>query len=138
MLPASSDPSSGSAPASSSACHGRSSSTCSTPSVARTATVIPSSSPAMRRRYPGPRSGTHALSTTVRLVRVRTRPEVRRLLVRSLPARDGPALGGDGAVGVAGERVPTGCRVPVEHAAADPADDEAELTVLLGRLQAVG
>src|SRR3712207_8369601 len=62
MVPPSSDTSTGSAPASSSACHGRSSSTCSTPSVASTATFIPSrspaTSPAMRARLPGP-SGQH-------------------------------------------------------------------------------
>src|SRR3954470_18609873 len=133
MVPGSNDTSSGSAPASSSACHGRSSSTCSTPSVARTATVIPSSSPAMRRRYPGPRSGTHALTTTVRLVRVRTRPEVRRLLGRSLPARYVAGPGVDDAVRVAAKLIATGRRVSFAHLAADPAEDEAELAELLDR-----
>ena len=56
-MPPSSDTSSGSAPASSSACHGRSSSTCSTPSVASTATFIPFSSPAMQPPLPGAPTG---------------------------------------------------------------------------------
>ena len=56
-MPASRETSSGSAPASSSTCHGRSSSTCSTPSVASTATFIPFSSPAMQRPLPGARTG---------------------------------------------------------------------------------
>src|SRR3954471_2257607 len=57
IVPLSSETSSGSAPASSSVCQGRSSSTCSTPSVARTATFIPFSSPAMAAPLPGPPTG---------------------------------------------------------------------------------
>jgi len=71
-------------------------------------------------------------------VRVRTRPEVQRLLVRSLPARFVAGPGVDDALRVAGELIATGRRVSVEHAAADPADDEAELAALLGRLHAAG
>jgi proline dehydrogenase len=78
------------------------------------------------------------VTTTVRLVRVRTRPEVRRLLGRSLPARYVAGPGVDDALRVAGELIATGRRVSLEHAAADPSDDEAELTALLGRLQAAG
>ncbi|NYJ04904.1 proline dehydrogenase [Petropleomorpha daqingensis] len=71
-------------------------------------------------------------------MRVRTRPEVHRLLVRSLPARfvAGPRV--DDALRVAGELIATGRRVSLEHAAADPDGDEAELTALLGRLTAAG
>ena len=71
-------------------------------------------------------------------MRVRTRPEVHRLLVRSLPARyvAGPEV--DDALRVAGELIATGRRVSIEHAAADPADDEAELAALVGRLHAAG
>jgi proline dehydrogenase len=71
-------------------------------------------------------------------VRVRIRPEVQRLLVRSLPARFVAGPGVDDALRVAGELIATGRRVSVEHAAADPADDEAELAALLGRLRAAG
>jgi proline dehydrogenase len=71
-------------------------------------------------------------------VRVRTRPEVRRLLGRSLPGRFVAGPGVDDAVRVAGELIATGRRVSLEHAAADPADDETELTALIGRLQAAG
>jgi proline dehydrogenase len=71
-------------------------------------------------------------------VRVRIRPEVQRLLVRSLPARFVAGPGVDDALRVAGVLIATGRRVSVEHAAADPADDEAELTALLRRLQAAG
>jgi len=71
-------------------------------------------------------------------VRVRSRPEVQRLLVRTLPARFVAGPGVDDALRVAGELIATGRRVSVEHAAADPADDEAELAALLGRLHAAG
>jgi proline dehydrogenase len=71
-------------------------------------------------------------------VRVRTGPEVRRLLGRSLPARFVAGPGVDDALRVAGELIATGRRVSLDHAAADPGDDEAELTALLGRLRAAG
>jgi len=71
-------------------------------------------------------------------VRVRSRPEVQRLLVRTLPARFVAGPGVDDALRVAGELIATGRRVSVEHAATDPADDEAELPALLGRPHAGG
>jgi proline dehydrogenase len=71
-------------------------------------------------------------------VRVRTGPEVRRLLGRALPARYVAGPGVDDALRVAGELIATGRRVSLEHAAADPADDEAELAALVGRLHAAG
>src|SRR5215211_1505817 len=86
MLPDSSDTSSGSAPASSSACHGRSSSTCSTPSVARTATLIPSSSPAMSPPLPGAPAA-HTPAHYGSLVSVPPRPPVQRAVEHPLVGR---------------------------------------------------
>jgi proline dehydrogenase len=71
-------------------------------------------------------------------VRVRTRPEVRRLLGRSLPARYVAGPGVDDAVRVAAKLIATGRRVSFAHLAADPAEDEAELAELLDRVHAAG
>jgi proline dehydrogenase len=71
-------------------------------------------------------------------VRVRTGPEVRRLLGRSLPGRYVAGPGVDDALRVAGELLAAGRRVSLAHRAADPEDDEAELTALVGRVHAAG
>jgi proline dehydrogenase len=71
-------------------------------------------------------------------VRVLSRPEVHRLLGRSLPARYVAGPGIDDALRVAADLVASGRRVALEHTAADPGDDEAELTALIGRVRAAG
>jgi proline dehydrogenase len=71
-------------------------------------------------------------------VRVLTRPEVGRLLSRSVAARfvAGPAV--EDALRVAGALVASGRRVAFEHTAADPGDDATELARLIGRVDAAG
>src|SRR4051812_36879093 len=137
MVPGSSDSSAGSAPASSSACHGRSSSTCSTPSVATTATRMPSSSPAMAARSPGPDGGTHA-GTTVRGVRARPLTGPPRLLDRLLAAPLGRLTAGpddDDALRVTAAVDAAGRLVALERV---PAAGPAELVALADRLAAAG
>jgi proline dehydrogenase len=70
-------------------------------------------------------------------VRALTRPDVGRLLGRSALARVVAGPGTDDALRVAGELIASGRRVALEHAA-DPADDDAELAVLVGRVRAAG
>ncbi|MGY1602839.1 hypothetical protein [Geodermatophilus sp. SYSU D00815] len=71
-------------------------------------------------------------------MRVLTRPEVRRLLGRSVAARfvAGPSV--DDALRVAGELVAEGRSVALEHVADDPGDDAAELAALVARVHAAG
>src|SRR5689334_7913769 len=125
MVPDSRETSSGSAPASSSVCQGRSSSTCSTPSVARTATRMPLSSPAMAARYPAPDVRTHG-PTTVSPVRARLLPGLPRLVDRY--AAD---AGVAGAARVTAALVAGGSEVALERL---PAGDAAELLQLAARL----
>src|SRR3954470_23436346 len=138
--PPSSETSSGSAPASSRACHGRSSSACSTPSVASTATFIPFSSPAMGPGYPAPEQDTHR-RTTVSDVPVRSSPVARgprvgRVLTGLLAGRLVAGPGIEDAVRVAGELVADGRQVALEHVPVE--DAEAELSGLIGALHAAG
>src|SRR3954453_24211051 len=140
--PPSNDTSSGSAPASSRACHGRSSSTCSTPSVASTATFIPSSSPAMGRRYPEAEPGTPARTTVSGMsaptraagLRLLDRSLVRRLLIGVQPA--GPAL--EDALRAAAEVIAGGRPAAVRHVPGGAADARAELGELIARVHAAG
>src|SRR4051812_27159801 len=135
MVPASRETSSGSAPASSSTCHGRSSSTCSTPSVARTATFIPLSSPAMHRPLPGARPG-HTPAHYGFGVPVRSR--VSRTLTALLSGRlvAGPRV--EDAVRAAGELVSDGRRVALEHVPGAGDDAVAEFATLIGEIHAAG
>src|SRR3954467_14662959 len=142
MVPPSSETSSGSAPASSSACHGRSSSTCSTPSVASTATFIPLSSPAMGGGYPGVGRGTHR-RTTVSGVPVRPGSELRRLLAGRLFGRApaGPLVVGPAVadvVRVAGTLVDDGCEVALEHLPRPGESPAAALLALVRGVSAAG
>src|SRR5215218_10354106 len=136
MEPPSSETSSGSAPASSSACHGRSSSTCSTPSVASTATFIPSSSPAMGRPLPVARTG-HTPAHYGFDVHVRPATELRRLLGERLPGRVlSRPLAPAELVRVAGTLVDEGCRVGLERV---PGPDLAgDLEALVRQVSAAG
>src|SRR3954454_15297801 len=145
MVPPSSETSSGSAPASSSACHGRSSSTCSTPSVASTATFIPSSSAAMRRRLPGPPTGhtpAHYGFRRARALRIRAAPPAGGAAGRprpQRPARGGGRRGGGpgaaDAVRVAAELVAAGYRVALEHVPEPEQDAADELLSLVGQVR---
>ena len=138
IVPASRETSSGSAPASSSACHGRSSSTCSTPSVASTATFIPFSSPAMQPPLPGPRTGHTPAHYGFRRARPTQRPPVPPDGAAPLPGRlvAGPRI--EDAVRVAGELAADGRRVALEHAPAPADDDGREFTALIARVHAAG
>src|SRR3954447_11324659 len=119
IVPLSKETSSGSAPASSSVCQGRSNSACSTPSVARTATFIPSSSPAMKPPLPGPPTGHtpahYGFPVPVSLVPART-------VTRVLAGRCVAGPGVVDAVRVAAELIPGGFRVALEHEPA-PAEE---------------
>src|SRR3954451_25168110 len=121
IVPPSKDTSSGSAPASSSTCHGRSSSTCSTPSVATTATFIPLSSPAMHRPLPGARPG-HTPAHYGFGVPVRSRGSRTLTALLSAGLVAGPRV--EYAVRVAAELVSEGRRVALEHEPG-PGDDAA-------------
>jgi proline dehydrogenase len=92
----------------------------------------------MRAPLPRPPNGHTRSEHYGFVVRVLTRPELRRWLGRSLPTRYVAGPGIDDAVRVAGRLVASGRRVALEHTAADPADDEAELSVLIDRVHAAG
>src|SRR3954447_21170405 len=127
MVPPSSETSSGSAPASSSACQGRSSSACSTPSVATTATFIPFSSPAMQAPLPGsPTAHTRAHYG----FRVAVRRSVSRELAPLLLGRPvaGPRI--QDALRVVAELAADGRRAAVEHVPAPHDDAVAEFGAL--------
>src|SRR3954447_11642317 len=142
MVPPSSETSSGSAPASSSACQGRASSTCSAPSVASTATFIPFSSAAMGRRLPVPRTR-HTPAHYGFGVPVRAGSELRRLLEERLLGRalSGRLVAGPGAAGavrVAAELVAAGYRVALEHVPEPEQDAADELLSLVGQVRSAG
>jgi proline dehydrogenase len=134
IVPASKETSSGSAPASSSACQGRSSSACSTPSVARTATFIPSSSPAMGAPLPGPPTGHTRAHYGFSVLDTQV---AARAIGRALAGRCVAGPGAGDAVRVAADVVSTGAAVALEHAPA-PGQEAAAFGELIDRVQAAG
>src|SRR5215217_6775955 len=137
IVPLSRETSTGSAPASSRACQGRSSSTCSTPSVTRTATFMPSSSPAMQAALPRPRPGHTRPHYGLPMARRRPLPALHRRRP-GVAARfvAGPRV--DDALRVAGELVRAGRRVALDHLPPRSADAAAELATLVARVAGAG